>query len=36
MKILSKTGNELVMLAMKTEVASQGDYLIIEDCSDIR
>jgi uncharacterized protein len=31
MKILSKTGNELVMLAMKTEVASKGDYLIIED-----
>jgi len=31
MKILSKNGNELVMLAMKTEVASKGDYLIIED-----
>src|ERR671926_1002744 len=31
MKILSKTGNELVMLAMKTETASKGDYLIIED-----
>jgi len=31
MKILSKTGNELVMLAMKTEAASKGDYLIIED-----
>lgn len=31
MKILSKNGNELVMLAMKTEIASKGDYLIIED-----
>src|SRR5437868_15200462 len=31
MKILSKNGNELVMLAIKTEIASKGDYLIIED-----
>jgi hypothetical protein len=31
MKILSKTGNELVMLSMKTEAARKGDYLIIED-----
>ncbi|MFL6422061.1 MAG: ATP-binding protein [Nitrososphaeraceae archaeon] len=31
MKILSKNGNELIMLAMKTDTASKGDYLIIED-----
>jgi hypothetical protein len=31
MKILSKNGNELIMLAMKTDIASKGDYLIIED-----
>jgi hypothetical protein len=31
MKILSKNGNELVMLAMKTDTASKGDYLMIED-----
>ena len=31
MKILSKTGNELVLLAVKTDTASKGDYLLIED-----
>ena len=31
MKILSKNGNEIVMLAMKTDTASKGDYLLIED-----
>ena len=31
MKILSKNGNELIMLAMKSDIASKGDYLIIED-----
>src|SRR5919201_1063690 len=31
MKILSKNGTELVMLAMKTDTASKGDYLMIED-----
>ena len=31
MKILSKNGNELVMLAMKTDTACKGDYLLIED-----
>ena len=31
MKILSKTGNELVLLAVKTDTASKGDYLLVED-----
>jgi hypothetical protein len=31
MKILAKNGNELLMLAMKGDTASKGDYLIIED-----
>lgn len=31
MKILSKNGNELIMLAMKTDIATKGDYLLIED-----
>ena len=31
MKILSKNGNELLLLAMKEDVASKGDYLLIED-----
>ena len=31
MKILSKKDNELLMLAMKTDTASKGDYLLIED-----
>src|SRR5262245_37592621 len=31
MKILSKNGNELLLLAMKDDVASKGDYLLIED-----
>ena len=31
MKILSKNGNELIMIAMQTDTASKGDYLLIED-----
>src|SRR6187200_985181 len=31
MKILSKNGNELVMLAMISDTAIKGDYLLIED-----
>jgi uncharacterized protein len=31
MKILSKAGNELVMLAIKTDTAGKGDYILIED-----
>lgn len=31
MKILSKNGNELLLLAMKDDVASKGAYLLIED-----
>lgn len=31
MKILSKNGNELLLLAMKEDAASKGDYLLIED-----
>ena len=31
MKILSKNGNEIVMLAMITDTAGKGDYLLIED-----
>jgi hypothetical protein len=31
MKILSKNGTNLLMLAMKTDTAYKGDYLIIED-----
>lgn len=31
MKILSKSGNELLLLAMKEDFASKGDYLLIED-----
>ena len=31
MKILSKNGTNLIMLAMKTDTAYKGDYLIIED-----
>ena len=31
MKILSKTGNELLLLAMKEDSAAKGDYLIVED-----
>ena len=31
MKILSKSGNELIMIAMQTDTASKGDYLLIED-----
>jgi uncharacterized protein len=31
MKILSKSGNELVLLAVKTDTASKGDYLLVED-----
>jgi hypothetical protein len=31
MKILSKSGNELLMIAMQTDTASKGDYLLIED-----
>lgn len=31
MKILSKDGNELLLLAMKEDSASKGDYMIIED-----
>jgi uncharacterized protein len=33
MKILSKNGNELLLLAMKEDSASKGDYLLIEDRS---
>ncbi len=33
MKILSKNGNELLLLAMNEDVASKGDYLLIEDKS---
>jgi len=31
MKILSKSGNELLLLAMKDDSAAKGDYLLIED-----
>ena len=31
MKILSKSGNELIMIAMQTDTANKGDYLLIED-----
>ncbi|HET7344317.1 MAG TPA: hypothetical protein VFJ05_00410, partial [Nitrososphaeraceae archaeon] len=31
MKILSKNGNEFVMLAMISDTAGKGDYLLIED-----
>ncbi len=31
MKILSKSGNELLLLAMKDDTAEKGDYLLIED-----
>jgi hypothetical protein len=31
MKILSKNGNEIIMIAMQTDTASKGDYLLIED-----
>jgi DNA helicase HerA-like ATPase len=31
MKILSKNGNELLLLAMKNDTAAKGDYLLIED-----
>jgi hypothetical protein len=33
MKILSKNGNELLLLAMKEDSAAQGDYLLLEDRS---
>jgi len=33
MKILSKSGNELLLLAMKDDSAAKGDYLLIEDRS---
>jgi uncharacterized protein len=33
MKILSKNGNELLLLAMKEDSAVKGDYLLIEDRS---
>jgi uncharacterized protein len=33
MKILSKNGNELLLLAMKEDSAAKGDYLLIEDRS---
>ena len=31
MKILSKNGNELTLIAMKNEVVYKGDYLIVDD-----
>lgn len=31
MKILSKSGNEILLLAMKDDSAAKGDYLLIED-----
>ncbi|MDQ3882874.1 MAG: DUF87 domain-containing protein [Thermoproteota archaeon] len=31
MKILSKNGNELLLLAMREDSAAKGDYLLIED-----
>jgi hypothetical protein len=31
MKILSKNNDEIIMLAMKSEIAAKGDYLLIED-----
>ena len=31
MKILSKNGNELLLLAMREDAAAKGDYLLIED-----
>jgi uncharacterized protein len=31
MKILSKNGNELLLLAMEEDAAAKGDYLLIED-----
>ncbi len=36
MKILSKNGNELLLLAMKEDFASKGDYLLIEDSKSKR
>ncbi len=33
MKILSKNGNELLLLAMKEDSAAKGEYLLIEDKS---
>jgi hypothetical protein len=33
MKILSKNGNELLLLAMREDSAAKGDYLLIEDRS---
>jgi len=33
MKILSKNGNELLLLAMKEDSAAKGDYMLIEDRS---
>src|ERR687883_1107685 len=33
MKILSKNGSELLLLAMKEDSAAKGDYLLIEDRS---
>jgi DNA helicase HerA-like ATPase len=33
MKILSKNGNELLLLAMKEDSAGKGDYMLIEDRS---
>ena len=31
MKVLTKNSNELVILAMKGDAVSKGDYLLIED-----
>jgi hypothetical protein len=33
MKILSKDGNELLLLAMKEDSASKGDYMLVQDRS---
>ncbi len=36
MKILSKSGNELIFLGMDSDVANKGDYLLIDDCKNER
>ncbi|MDQ3869820.1 MAG: DUF87 domain-containing protein [Thermoproteota archaeon] len=36
MKILSKSGNELILIAMQTDTASKGDYLLIDDVNSKR
>ena len=33
MKILSKTGDEILLLAVTNDFANKGDYFVIEDFS---